>query len=205
MSRSKVPFFVVIAIFLLAFIFALTPMGMWILSATVSVGNEIILRVVAYVFIIALIATFPWEGRLKRTAFYLCMAIACLAAFQILNTIDFGGNFYGLWGVARHARIDGFNITDPQDSQNTAFYFAEDGTLTIVVRNDNTVTSSTHTWHIIEGRREQAVNIMGVPYEFRFSHFGRRVTLERIRIADSGPNIPHMTRPRDMQVVLRRP
>jgi len=172
----------------------LTPSGMWLLFSLVGTNNATAIVVAVAVFAIALIITFPHKKSAKIVRLCLCLAVVFLAAFQVVRTMDFGGSFYGEWQLVRDSNIRGFNIAN---SPNTVMYFFEDGTL-LKTENDK-VTE--HTWRISPSATRQILVVSDVPYEYRFSHFGRRLTLE---LGGERPRIPHMTTLRELQIVFRR-
>ncbi|MCL2422251.1 MAG: hypothetical protein FWD03_10370 [Defluviitaleaceae bacterium] len=194
---KKAPFYIVIVMILLLIVAMFTPRGAWILFAIIGTNSTDIIVVIATVLAIALIATFPYKKAIKTVRICLCLAVVFIAALMLARSIDYGGSLYGKWNLMRDAQVRGFNIAD---TPNFAIHFFEDGMLLKMDLDHDMVEEL--TWRTTTPGLNEILFIGGMPYEYRFSHFGNRLILE-LGGAER-PRIPILTQPRDLEIVFRR-
>jgi len=193
----KILFYTTIAIVVFLLIAMFTPVGTWILFAIIGTGSTYIIVIIVAALALMLIATFPKKESEKIQRKWLGLAVIVITTVILLSTANFGGSFYGEWVLARDARVGGFRIAD---SPNVRFYFSNDGTLLRTDPHNDTVEES--NWQIVESGTRNVMIIGWTAYEYRFSHFGRRLILEQT--GAERPRIPHMTPQRDLEITLRR-
>jgi len=184
---------IILSVILIAFL--ITPAGTWILFAISGSGEvHIIIAVVAGIaFMIG--ATFLNEKISTKTRRWLLLTICAVTAFVFLSTMNFGGTFHGEWTLVRDASVRGFNISD---SPNFRLHFEQDGTLRRIYPDYG--IEDERNWQ--RGGRRGLLMIGGTPYEYRFSRFGNRLTLELS--GAERPKIPHMTPQSALEIVFRR-
>jgi|GEM_PF-2025028 len=184
---------IILAVLLIAFL--LTPSGAWMLFVILGSGDGHIIVVIVAGIAFMIGATYPNEKIAAKTRRWLLSAICAVAAFVILGTLNFGGTLHGEWTLVRDARVDGFRIAT---SPNFRLYFERDGTLRRIYPDYG--IENERTWQ--RGVLRNMIMIGGIPYNYRFSLFGQRLTLELS--GAERPRIPHMSPQSHLEATFRR-